>query len=247
MDSKALAAKLTAYNAKPVTATDALNEALKTYGVPEIRNTVSGLRTTVANTTSALNSVDPSVTGRTQGSLVTEAQRQRQVANERAPIAEQLGGQTKSLTDQQQALQDALGMATTESNNKVSDYNTGRGALQGQYDVAYKREQDSADRAAALASAAEQKRQFNVSNSTKLSTSGGSSSKSLSQKDVTAGIRQGLESVKGKDNHVAPADLARAYKDWLDSGLGEAAFWKNFQGYWNPKQGNYKQQFDAAR
>jgi hypothetical protein len=68
MDSATLARKLADYDANPVTSANALNEALGKYGVPEIRNTVSGLRTTVANTTNALNNVDPSVTGRTSGS-----------------------------------------------------------------------------------------------------------------------------------------------------------------------------------
>jgi hypothetical protein len=66
MDSAALAAKLASYDATPVTSASALNEALGQFGVPEIRNTVSGLRTTVANTTNSLNAVDPSVTGRTR-------------------------------------------------------------------------------------------------------------------------------------------------------------------------------------
>lgn len=179
MDSATLASQLAAYNAKPVTATDALNTALNTFGVPEIRNTVSGLRTTVANTNSALNAVDPSVTGRTQGSLVTEAQRERQVNNERAPIAQNLTDENKSLTDQQQALTDALGQATTTANNQVSDYNAGRTALQGEYDMEYQREQDAASKAAAAAAAAEQQREFNVTssqNATKIAQSGSSGS-----------------------------------------------------------------------
>lgn len=246
-DSATLAQQLTDYNAKPVTSTDALNAALGQFGVPEIRNTVSGLRTTVANTNNALNEVDPSVTGRTQGSLVTEAQREKQVANERAPIAQNLTDENNSLNENQQALTDALGQATTQANNQVADYNAGRTALQDEYTTQYQREQDAASQAAAQAAAAEQQREFNVSNSTKLATSGGSGSSTLSKTQVVAGIRQGLESVKGGDGHVAPADLAKAYDDWMQSGLSDADFWSNFQGYWNPNQGNYKQQFNSAK
>lgn len=261
MDSATLSKKMATYNAKPVTSTDALNEALGKYGVPEIRNTVDGLRTTVANTTNSLNAVDPSVTGRTSGSLVTEAQRQRQVANERAPIAQNLTDESNALNQNQQTLQDALGMATTQASNKVNDYNAGRDALKGEYEMAYNREQDSsAKKAAKLAASentrqfnvreAEDKRQFNISSGQsqqRINNSGSKKPAKMSQKEVTAAIRQGLESVKGKDKHVAPQDLARAYQDWLSSGLSVSAFWKNFQGYWNPKQGNYQQQFDAAR
>lgn len=187
MDSNALAQKLAAYDATPVTSASALNEALGQFGVPEIRNTVSGLRTTVANTTNSLNAVDPSVTGRTQGSLVTEAQRQRQVANERAPIAQELSGETGKLTEQQQALQDALGQATTQANNKVADYTRGRSALQDQYDMTYKREQDAAATAAQQAAEAERQREFNVGASQKASSA---ASKAKAGTAATPGSQQ---------------------------------------------------------
>lgn len=158
-----LASQLATYDSKPVTSTDALNSALTQYGVPEIRNTVSGLRTTVANTTNALNNVDPSVTGRTQGSLVTEAQREKQVANESAPIAGQLKDQTSSLNQNQQDLTDALGQANTQATNQVNDYNSGRTALQSEYTTAYQREQDAAAAQLAASQDAEKEREFNVS------------------------------------------------------------------------------------
>lgn len=145
MDSATLAQQLSDYDKNKVTSTDALNSALTQYGVPEIRNTVSGLRTTLANTQNAYNAVDPSVTGRTQGSLVTEAQRSRQVANERAPIAGQISDQSKALGQNQQDLTDALGQAQTQATNKVNDYNAGRAALESQYTNAYTREQAASD------------------------------------------------------------------------------------------------------
>lgn len=158
-----LASQLATYDSKPVTSTDALNSALTQYGVPEIRNTVSGLRTTVANTTNALNNVDPSVTGRTQGSLVTEAQREKQVANESAPIAGQLKDQTGALGQNEQDLTDALGQANTQATNQVNDYNSGRTALQNEYTTAYQREQDAAAAQLAASQDAEKEREFNVS------------------------------------------------------------------------------------
>jgi hypothetical protein len=249
MDSATIARQLADYDAKRVTSTDAMNQALAQYGVPEIRNTVSGLRTTLANTTNALNSVDPSVTGRTQGSLVTEAQRQRQVARERAPIAGQLDSQGKQLGDAQTNLNDALGQATTLATNRVNDWNAGRQALQGQYDNTYKREQDTLAQQLAQEQMRRDQtngdRQFALQ-SMKASSGGGGGNQSMSKQQVTAAIRQGLESVKGRDNHVAPADLARAHSDWLNSGLSDKDFWAAFQGYWNPKQANYKDQFNAA-
>ena len=158
-----LAAQIRQYDSNKVTSTDALNEALAQYGVPEIRKTVGGLRTTITNTTNALNNVDPSVTGRTQGSLVTEAQRQKQVANERAPIAGQLTSQGQTLGDQERILQDSLGQATTQASNKVNDYVRGRTTLQSQYDDAFKSEQAAMEAEARRQALLEQQRQFNES------------------------------------------------------------------------------------
>lgn len=82
-------------------------------------------------------------------------------------------------------------------------------------------------------------------------SSGGSgssaSSKPLTQRDTTSAIRQGLESVKGSDGHVSPGNLAKAYQIWTEQGLNPNSFWTNFQGYWNPNEGDYKQLFNAAR
>lgn len=171
-----IAGQIATYDAKPVTSTDALNSALTQYGVPEIRNTVSGLRTTVANTTNALNNVDPSVTGRTQGSLVTEAQREAQVNNERAPISTELAGENTSLNQNQQDLTDALGQANTQATDQVNDYNTGRQALQDEYTTAYQREQDAAAATLAASQDAEKQREFNVSAANSAASNGSSSS-----------------------------------------------------------------------
>jgi hypothetical protein len=56
-------------------------------------------------------------------------------------------------------------------------------------------------------------------------------------------LRIGLGDVKGKDGHVSPENLAKAYSIWQQAGLEPAKFWSNFQGLWNPKQKNYGDQF----
>lgn len=152
MDSATLAKQLTDYDTNRKSSVDVLNEAMGKYGVPEIRTRVAGLRTTLSNTENALNNVDPSVTGRTQGSLVTEAQRQRQVTNERAPIAEQYGQQERALGVESGNLNDSLGAARLLAENQVNDYSAGRTALQSRYSDAVSREseirrREEADRA----------------------------------------------------------------------------------------------------
>lgn len=143
--------QLTDYDANRKSSVDVLNEAMSKYGVPEIRSRVSGLRTTLSNTESALNAVDPSVTGRTQGSLVTEAQRSKQVANERAPITEQYGQQSRALGNESANLSDQLQAAQLLAQNNISDYDKGRSALADRYGYALgaeseQRRREEADR-----------------------------------------------------------------------------------------------------
>jgi len=225
--STAIAQKLATYDANPVTSTDALNAALGQYGVPEIRNTVAGLRTTVANTTNALNAVDPSVTGRTQGSLVTEAQRSRQVANERAPIAGQLSSQTQALDQGQQDLTSALGQATTAATNKVNDYNAGRANLESEYNMAYKSEQDKA--AAQLA-----QQQLNQ----KSRTSSTPSPAQTKQQDMATTARN-LQSKVGKDGHVSQETWNRALADWISAGYPATEFVKQNKQFINQRYKGY--------
>jgi hypothetical protein len=241
MDSATLAKQLQDYDSHKVTSVDALNEALGQFGVPEIRKTVGGLRTTVANTTNALNNVDPSVTGRTQGSLVTEAQRQRQVVNERAPIAQQLTSQTGALGENEKSLQDALGQASTLASNRVNDYNTGRQALASQYDIAYTREQNVAKAEAERQAAEEERRRFDVQQATArgaASYSGSGSSaaaKAPTKADVTGHIVSQLNSLRGRDGYVSNETWANALNDWVTTGGTPRTFFQNFDRYVNPK------------
>lgn len=236
MDSKALAQQIADYDTKRVTSTDAMNQALAQYGVPEIRNTVSGLRTTIANTTNALKAVDPSVTGRTQGSLVTEAQRQKQVANERAPIAEQLGTQTGALNEQQTSLNDALGQATTLANNRVNDWNTGRQALQSRYDMSYKAEQDAAQAEAARQAAIREQQNADRQYALASRNSGGSSL-NPAQVKLQAGqaISSQLASKTGRDGYVSNETWAGALNDAVANGFTVREFFQKYSQFVNPE------------
>jgi acetyl/propionyl-CoA carboxylase alpha subunit len=244
MDSATLAAKIADYDSHKVTSADALNEALGQFGVPEIRKNVAGLRTTVANTTNALNNVDPSVTGRTQGSLVTEAQRQRQVVNERAPIAQQLQSFGGQLGDQEKTLQDATGQATTLATNRVNDYNTGRQALQSQYDTAYKREQDTAaaeaQRQAAIREQTNNDRNYQLALQSSNTKAGAASAKAPTKQDVASHIVSQLNSLKGRDGYVSNETWANALNDFTSAGGTPRQFFQNYSQYVNPK---YKEKY----
>lgn len=66
------------------------------YDVTGVGTRVSKLRGLVGNLENAVEAVDPQVTGRTSGSLVTEAQRGALVNRERAPILSDLGKQQQA-------------------------------------------------------------------------------------------------------------------------------------------------------
>ena len=143
VSSQELAQQIADYDKNKKSSADIMNSALTSYGVPEIRNRVSGLRTTLGNTEAALNAVDPSVTGRTSQSLVTEAQRQRMVAKEREPIASQYGDISRTLGTESANLNDAERSAREIGSGMINDYNTGRQALQSRYESTYGAEQNA--------------------------------------------------------------------------------------------------------
>lgn len=119
---------------------DLYNKQVQELGVGDVRNRVSSLNQTLLNTENALNQVDPSVTGRTQGSLVTEAQRQRLVNLERQPLATQYGQQSRQLESQQGNLRDLLGQASQQSSLQYQGQQQNLQNLANTYNMAFERE-----------------------------------------------------------------------------------------------------------
>ena len=120
---------------------DLYNQQTTNLGVGDVRGRVNSLNTTLLNTENALNQVDPSVTGRTQGSLVTEAQRNRLVNLERQPIAAQYGQQSNQLNTQQANLRDLLGQASNMSNLEMQGQQNKLQALGDIYNKAFTSQQ----------------------------------------------------------------------------------------------------------
>lgn len=226
MDSATLAQQLADYDSKRKNSVDLLNDAMGKYGVPEIRSRVAGLRTTLTNTENAINAVDPSVTGRTSGSLVTEAQRQKQVANERAPLAEQYGTFSRSLGDATSDLSDQERAAQLLAQSQQSDYDTGRNALAGRYQLAVDTEAEQrrrleADRAydlqkqeAARQAASAQGYSFGSTSAQPSSTGSSSAPDPQTQKAYND-----VKSLLGKDNARIMQEYAAIKKS---AGFGNA-------------------------
>lgn len=88
---------------------------------------------------------------------------------------------------------------------------------------------------------------LNSSNANSAANRAAANNKPLTATETVGAIHDFLQANKGGDNHVAPAVLASAYKTYLSAGGTDANFWKNYQGYWNDKQSNYKAMFNAAK
>jgi hypothetical protein len=143
-NSQQALADIQAFDSSRANPTDVLSQAEGKYGINQSRQRLVGLRSAIMGTEGLLNAVDPSVTGRTSNSLVTEAQRSRMVANERAPIAEQYSQQQGALSNENASLSDAQSQAAKEAQLRLSGDDTKRSSLQSLYDSLYKREQDAA-------------------------------------------------------------------------------------------------------
>lgn len=148
-----------------------LAQQQKQLGVNTARDTATGLRGAITNTTRLLEQVAPSIRGRTQGSLVTNAQATRQIANEQAPIATDLTklGQDYSVASEDlRSLEDRAGQLASAAYTGQQDRLS---YLQNLYNTLYAREEAEKARE-------EQIRQFNeeqarLREAAKASASGG--------------------------------------------------------------------------
>jgi len=134
--------------------TDVLNQSNQQFGVDQSRQRLVGLRGAIMGTENLLKSVDPSVTGRTSNSLVTEAQRSKMVQNERAPIADQYSEQQGALQNENANYNDLQGQAAKDAQLRLTADDTKRNSLQSLYDTLYRREQDALAAEAARKAAA---------------------------------------------------------------------------------------------
>lgn len=210
MDSATLMQQLKDTQAGTPDAATLYNTAVNKYGIPEIRGTVAGLRTTLANTSSAINNVTPSVAARSQGSLVTGGQQARLANLERAPLDTALATENTALGNASSDLNSKLGEATNEANlgykagqDKISGLKdlltVATNREQAQRDEAYRQQQAAEAKANADRAFAESQRQFNA---TPHGKSGGSTKTAKSDpvaslnEDITANVKD----FRGKPN-----------------------------------------------
>lgn len=145
---------------------DILTGQEQQLGIPQAQTQVQGLRGAIQNTTNLLNNVAPSVYGRTQNSLETNAQASRNIQNEQAPLSATLDKQNTDYGNQENDLQNLLSRAGTLSTLKAQGQDSQLGYLKDIYSALYGQEQDSAKMA-------EQQREFDAAQATSRASSGG--------------------------------------------------------------------------
>lgn len=154
--------------------TDTYNKITTQLGIPDARTRVQALQGNLLDTENAIKAVDPNVTARTSGALVTEAQRGRLVDMEKAPL-------TQTYTDQNQAYgveQNNLGELNTQATQQAglaeSDYKNKRQSLADQLTTALQQQAAAEAKAESDRQFAESQRQFNVSSSQKAASAAAS-------------------------------------------------------------------------
>lgn len=222
-----------------------LQGAQQQYGVGAAQQTVQGLRGAIQNTSNLLQQVAPSVMGRTQNSLVTNAQSNRIIQNEQAPISQQLSKQGQDYQYANSDLSNAENQANEAANLAYKGQQDKLSYLQNLYNTVYSKEQNDRAAQAAEAQRQEQIRQFNAQMASRSSGGGGSGGggRAPSQASILSNaagqIESGLRSVKGGDGYVSPQDYAQAYKDWTQAGGDISSFNSKFGYLKNPKNGYY--------
>lgn len=161
------AAALSDYQAP--SSADLLSQAQQKYGVNDLQQRVQGLQGITSNLTNSIAAVDPSVTGRTAGSLVTEGQRGALVNREQQPLQSDLSSENQALGEANTNLTTAQGNAKDEAAGEEADSQNKYNQLLQTYNIANAREAATAASQADAAKEAESEREFNVGEADKTS------------------------------------------------------------------------------
>jgi hypothetical protein len=129
------------------------------------------------DTENLIRGVDDSVTGRTAGTLTTEAQRVKQIANERAPLDDAARTQNQALQVQSQNLGDLNNRAMTEAEMALSDQESQGQYLSSLYQTLFGRE-----------AADEERRRFDISREDALRESAASRAAAAAQANQMASL-----------------------------------------------------------
>lgn len=140
-----------------------LQQEQQNLGTTAAQQQVSGLQKAIQNTTNLLNNVAPSVMGRTQNSLVTDAQANAQIANAEAPINQQLNQQQQGFDTANTNYQDLQQQAENLANANETAQQNQLGYLNNVYQALYGGEQQQKADQLQQEQMAQQQKQFEES------------------------------------------------------------------------------------
>lgn len=220
-----------------------LGQAQQQYGVGALQSRVQQLQGLTGNLTNAIQAVDPSVTGRTAGTLTTEAQRGALVNREQQPLQTNLASDNQALGTSQNDLNtantNAKDMVTAKQQDAQNKYNS----LLQTYNIANARETAAAAAQADAAKQAEATRQFNVGEAdtnanNAANRAASASSKSATPADTLLAVSQHvggqLAGNTGRDGYVSNETWKAALNDYVSGGGNTRAFFQKYSQYVNP-------------
>src|SRR5690606_30305321 len=129
-------------------------------GADKAKESVAAARGVVRSTQDTLKAVPDSVSGRTSGSLVTDAQRSRLVRNEVAPLNEALAGQSEAYNDANVDYKDILSQVQNRTALGLQGDETRANSVMELYKAAAQKEKEEEERRRWEAQLAEERRQF---------------------------------------------------------------------------------------
>lgn len=160
-NSQAALAQLQAKQTTAQNPNDIIANQRQQLGVDAAHDTVTGLRGTISQLTQGLKKVAPSVMGRTGASLVTNAQAQRQISNEQAPISQNISEQGVNLGEADRNYNELNSKAQEAASGVYAGQQNEMSYLQNLYNTLYTREQDAEKARVQEADRQEAIRQFN--------------------------------------------------------------------------------------
>lgn len=161
MDSSSALSALNSF--QPTSSEDILSGAQAKYDIPNLSSRVKALTGITNNLTNSIAAVDPSVTGRTAGSLVTEGQRSALVNREKQPLLTDLNSNNQNLGQAQSSLNTNQSFADQLAKALASDQSEKYSRLKTQYDVSKAAEDTKAAQQLEQQKLAENARQANLS------------------------------------------------------------------------------------
>lgn len=237
MDSASALSALNSF--QPTSSEDLMTQAQTKYGIPDLSNRVKALTGITNNLTNSIAAVDPSVTGRTAGSLVTEGQRSALVNREKQPLLGSLATNNQDLNTARGDLNTNQSFADKLASALASDQTDKYTRLKNQYDISKAAEDTKASQALEQQKLAETVRQANMPS--KSGGGGGSTATVNPAQDFLDYIASQFKASGKNPSRQTQDAWANA---WFNQNKVSTA---NRNGYWNLFNTTYKRTSDPTK